>query len=129
MAAFVAAAPRLPRSLRFALRELRGARRGFGVFLGCLVLGVMAIAGIGSFAGALTQGLEREGRAILGGDAAFTLVQREASADERAVLESAGTLGTTALLRVMARTAGGDAALAEVKAVSAVGDGSASTTR
>ncbi|MFG1379520.1 ABC transporter permease [Xanthobacter autotrophicus] len=117
MAVLVATAPRLPRSLRFALRELRGARRGFGVFLGCLVLGVMAIAGIGSFAGALTQGLEREGRAILGGDAAFTLVQREASADERAALESAGTLGTTALLRVMARTAGGDAALAEVKAV------------
>ena len=109
--------PRGPRALRFALRELRGARRGFGVFLACLVLGVMAIAGIGSFAGALTQGLEREGRSILGGDAAFTLVQRQATPDERADLSARGTLGTVALLRAMARTQGGEAALAEVKAV------------
>ncbi len=40
----------LPPALRFALRELRGARRGFFVFLACLALGVMAIAGVGSFA-------------------------------------------------------------------------------
>ncbi|MEP9354604.1 FtsX-like permease family protein [Xanthobacter sp. KR7-65] len=110
---------RLPLAARLALRELRGAKRGFGIFLGCLVLGVTAIAGIGSFAGALTQGLEREGRAILGGDAAFTLVQRDMTAEERASLERHGTLGTVALLRAMARTEGGDAALAELKAVDA----------
>ncbi|QRG08236.1 FtsX-like permease family protein [Xanthobacter dioxanivorans] len=111
------ATPRLPLGLRFALRELRGARRGFGIFLGCLVLGVMAIAGIGSFAGALSRGLEREGRAILGGDAAFTVVQRQATAEERALLDAGGTVGTVALLRAMARTEAGEAALAEVKAV------------
>lgn len=119
MGAFVASGPRLPAAVRLALRELRGARRGFGVFLGCLVLGVTAIAGIGSFAGALTQGLEKEGRVILGGDIGLTVVQREMTAEERALLTPHGTLASTTLLRAMARTTDGEAALAEVKAVDA----------
>ena len=41
----------------------------------------MAIAGVGSFARSLADGLAREGRVILGGDLSFTLIQREASAD------------------------------------------------
>ena len=54
--------------LRFALREMRGGLRGFYVFIACIALGVMAIAGVGSFARSLTDGLAREGRVILGGD-------------------------------------------------------------
>ncbi|WP_454914668.1 ABC transporter permease [Xanthobacter sediminis] len=108
---------RLPLPLALALRELRGARRGFGIFLACLTLGVMAIAGIGSFARALTEGLEREGRAILGGDAAYTLVQREATPEELAEIGAGGTTGKVALLRAMARAQSGDAALVELKAV------------
>jgi putative ABC transport system permease protein len=34
-------------ALRLARRELRGGMSGLGVFLGCLVLGVGAIAAIG----------------------------------------------------------------------------------
>ena len=75
--------------LRFALRELRGGLRGFYVFIACIALGVMAIAGVGSFARSLTDGLAREGRVILGGDLSFSLIQREASAAERAFLERA----------------------------------------
>ena len=66
--------------LRFALRELRGGLRGFYVFIACIALGVMAIAGVGSVASGLADGLAREGRVILGGDLAFSLIQREASA-------------------------------------------------
>ena len=40
----------------------------------------MAIAGVGSFSESLTGGLAREGRTILGGDVAFSLIHREASA-------------------------------------------------
>ena len=105
------------RSLAFALGELRGARRGFGIFLACLALGVAAISGIGSFAGALSEGLEREGRAILGGDAAFTLSQREAEPRELGFFTLNGTVGRVATLRAMARGATGDAALVELKAV------------
>ena len=46
----------------------------------------MAIAGVGSFADSLADGLAREGRVILGGDVAFSLIHREASPQERAFL-------------------------------------------
>src|SRR5262245_12331001 len=75
---------------RLALRELRAGLRGFHVFIACLALGVMAIAGVGSFAQSLADGLAREGRVILGGDLAFSLVHREASAVEREFLERHG---------------------------------------
>lgn len=113
-------AARLPAGLAFALRELRGARQGFAVFLSCLAFGVAAIAGIGSFSRALSDGLEREGRAILGGDAAFTLTQREASDLELGFFSVRGEVSRVASLRAMARTAAGEAALAELKAVDAV---------
>lgn len=105
--------------LRFALRELRGGLRGFYVFIACIALGVMAIAGVGSFAESLTGGLVREGRTILGGDAAFSLIHREASAQERAFLASRGRLSVAATMRAMARTANDQSALVEVKAVDA----------
>jgi putative ABC transport system permease protein len=41
-------------ALRFALRELRGGLRGFYVFIACIALGVMAIAGVGSVAASLS---------------------------------------------------------------------------
>ena len=40
-------------ALRYALRELRGGLRGFYVFIACIALGVMAIAGVGSVAASL----------------------------------------------------------------------------
>ena len=83
-------ASRLALPLRFALRDLRGGLRGFYVFIACIALGVMAIAGVNSFASSLGDGLAREGRAILGGDLSFTLSQREADAAERAFLDRAG---------------------------------------
>lgn len=60
--------------LRFALRELRGGLHGFYVFITCIALGSMAIAGVSSLAASLADGLAREGRVILGGDLAFTLI-------------------------------------------------------
>ena len=104
--------------LRLALRELRGGLRGFLVFIACIALGVMTIAAVGSFARGLTDGLAREGRTILGADIAFSLLHREASADERAFLQRQGTLATAATMRAMARD-GERSALVELKAVDA----------
>ncbi|MPZ55860.1 MAG: FtsX-like permease family protein [Rhizobiales bacterium] len=131
MNAFVpSAAGRAPRRawllpLRFALRELRGGLRGFAVFVACIALGVMAIAGVGSFAASLADGLAREGSVILGGDMAFSLIHREASSAERAFLEGHGAVSVAATTRSMARAAapaGGNSAdqrtaLVELKAV------------
>src|SRR2546421_458213 len=45
--------------LRLALRELRAGVRGFYVFIACIALGVMAIAGVGAVAASLSDGLAR----------------------------------------------------------------------
>src|SRR6201996_2820694 len=84
--------------LRFAWRELRGGLRGFYVFIACIALGVMAIAGIGSVAASLGDGMAREGRTLLGGDVAYSLIQREAKPDEVAFLRSRGEVSSTASL-------------------------------
>ncbi len=105
---------------RYALRELRGGLRGFYVFIACIALGSMAIAGVGSLAASLGEGLAREGRVILGGDLAFTLIQREAAPNERAFLQSQGTLSSSVTLWAMARDPSGKATLVELKAVDGV---------
>ncbi len=108
----------LARAGRFALRELRGGLAGFFVFLALIALGVAAIAAVGSVSRATTEGLAHEGAVILGGDIAVTLVQRQATAEERAFLEGEGSVSEIASLRGMARrTDGGDQALVEIKAV------------
>jgi putative ABC transport system permease protein len=104
-------------ALRYALRELRGGLRGFYVFIACIALGVMAIAGVGSVAASLSEGLAREGRTLLGGDVAFSLIQREAKPNEVAFLRSRGQVSVAATLRAMARTSDGRLALVELKAV------------
>ncbi len=103
--------------LRFALRELRGGLRGFYVFIACIALGVMAIAGVNAVASGLAEGLAREGRVILGGDLSFSLSLREATQNERTFIESHGRMSLAATLRAMARTPDGRTALVEVKAV------------
>ncbi|MEH2593040.1 ABC transporter permease [Bradyrhizobium sp. AZCC 1721] len=102
---------------RYALRELRGGLRGFYVFIACIALGVMAIAGVGSVAASLSEGLTREGRTLLGGDVAFSLIQREAKPEELAFLRARGQVSVAAALRVMARASDGKLALVELKAV------------
>ncbi len=103
--------------LRFALREMRGGLRGFYVFIACIALGCMAIAGVSSLAASLTSGLARQGQVILGGDLAFTLIQRETTPSERAFLDSHGKVSSVATMRAMARSADGKATLVEMKAV------------
>jgi putative ABC transport system permease protein len=104
-------------AFRYALRELRGGLRGFYVFIACIALGVMAIAGVGSVAASLGDGLAREGRTLLGGDVAFSMIQREAKPDDVAFLRSRGSLSIAATLRAMARAGDGKLALVELKAV------------
>jgi putative ABC transport system permease protein len=104
-------------SLRIALRELRGGVRGFGVFLACLAIGVTAIAGVGSFARALSDGMLREGSRILGGDIAFSLIHRQAGPAEMDFFKSQGAVSEIASMRAMTRATNGSATLVELKAV------------
>jgi putative ABC transport system permease protein len=54
---------------------------------------------------------------ILGGDLAFTLIQREATQQEMAFLDAHGKTSIVATMRAMARTTDGQATLVELKAV------------
>jgi putative ABC transport system permease protein len=104
-------------ALRLAVRELRAGLAGFRIFVACIALGVMAIAAVGSFAHSLADGLAREGRVILGGDMSFSLIHREATAEERAYLAARGQVSVAATMRAMARLADARASLVEIKAV------------
>ena len=76
---------------RIARRELRGGLRGFRVFLSCLILGVAAIAAVGSVRESIRAGLEREGATILGGDAELELTYRFAEPEELAWMQANST--------------------------------------
>jgi putative ABC transport system permease protein len=107
----------LPFGLRFALRDLLGDPRGFSIFIACIVIGVAAISGVAGLSRSLAEGLAREGRTILGGDASFSLVSRELSPEQRAYFEARGRLSEVSLMRAMARRDDGEAAMVEIKAV------------
>lgn len=107
----------LPFGLRFALRDLLGDPRGFGIFIACIVIGVAAISGVSGLARSLSEGLAREGRTILGGDASFSMVARDFTPEQRSFFEARGRLSEISLMRAMARRDDGEAALVEIKAV------------
>ncbi len=110
----------LPLAFRLALRELRGGLRGFHVFVACIALGVAAIAGVNSVSSALTEGISSEGRVILGGDIAFEIQHREATAEELAFFASRGEVGIVAEMRSMLRRADGEGqVLVELRGVDA----------
>ena len=62
---------------------MRNGLRGFRIFLACLALGIAAIAAIGSVREGIQAGLDREGAALLGGDAEIQLTYRFAEEEER----------------------------------------------
>jgi len=107
-------------ALTIARRELRGGLKGFRIFLACLTLGVGAIATVQSVSGGILDGLQRDGRAILGGDVALRILYREATPEQRAWLEERGRVVAAAEMRAMARDPAdpANAALVELKGVS-----------
>lgn len=104
--------------LKFAFRELRGGLGGFRIFMACLILGVTAIAAVGSLTQAIEDSLTREGRTILSGDFEVRRFQRELSPEVQADVAALGSLSVSARLRTMARVADtGKSTLVELRAV------------
>ncbi len=105
---------------RLARRELRGGLHGFRILLACLILGVAAIAGVGSVSQAILSSLASDAREILGGDVALRLIHRPATAEQQDHLAASGDVAGFVDLRAMARAnaPGNDRrALVELKAV------------
>src|SRR5689334_10642563 len=89
--------------LRIARRELRGGLGGFWIYLACLALGAWAIAAAGSVTESFSRGLALESRLLLGGDAAITISQREATDEEMAWLSERGKVSAAAQVDLMGR--------------------------
>ncbi|MBG3877434.1 permease, partial [Desulfovibrio oxamicus] len=115
-------------AFRLALRELRSGQRRLAVFLGCMFLGVFAIAAVGSISEAVRAGLARDARALTGGDASVEFATPRPSTDELAWLSARGTVSQVLSLRGMARsatpggpsgTSGEDTAMVALKGVDA----------
>lgn len=102
---------------RMVRREIPHSLRHFAILIACIALGVGAIVAVISLSRALEGGLAREGRTILGADAAFTLIQREANTAEQAALARHGTIARIIASRAMGRAANGESLLVEVKSV------------
>ena len=108
----------MPLYLQWALRELRGGLRGFGVFLSCIILGVAAIASVGALRDAVMAGINENGQVILGGD--IELRQTNLPIEQNVIdyLAENGRVGQTITMRGMASSvASGDRTLVEIKSV------------
>jgi putative ABC transport system permease protein len=103
---------------RLAARELRAGTHGFRLFIACLILGVAAIAGIGSISAAAVAGIAANAKAILGGDMEVRLTHRDATPDELAAIERYGQVSHVIEMRAMAKpiTDGALPVLVELKA-------------
>ena len=111
----------LSTSARFAARELRGGLGGFRIFLACLALGVAAIAAVGSVRAAIEAGLEREGAALLGGEAELDFTYRFASDAEwawmRGVADAVSEIADFRSMAVVDGPDGPERGLTQIKAV------------
>lgn len=106
-----------------ARRELRGGLAGFRIFLLCLLLGVAAIAAVGTVRSAIDAGLNGEAATLLGGDAEMSFSHRTATENERAwIAENSLESSEIISFRSMAQAHSGDSpdvGLSQVKAVDA----------
>lgn len=101
---------------RIARRDLSARFRGLRLLLVCLVLGVGALAAIGTLTGSIERELTTRGRAILDGDIEATVWQRLPDQKEAAAFAALGTVSSGTRLQAMA-TANGAAVPIELKAV------------
>lgn len=105
-------------AVKYAARELRGGLKGFRIFVACLILGVAAIAGVGTLSSSISEGLRANGRVILGGDVDVRLTSRPATEIESNWLQSKGRVSEIQVLRAMVGPPTGDQRLlSELKAV------------
>ncbi len=90
----------------------------FRIFAACLILGVAAIAGVGSLTTSIVEGLRQEGRSLLGGDVELRLTHGPIPSDALAYLEQDATVSAVRSIRGMVyNPQSGVRTLTEVKAV------------
>lgn len=108
----------LPTAAKLARRELRGGLRGFRIFLACIILGVAAIALVGTIRESISAGLSADGATLLGGDAEMDFTYRFATKAEQDWMKAtADQTSEIVEFRSMATVPGGARSLSQIKAV------------
>ena len=79
--------------LSLARRELRGAFKGFNVFLTCLALGVAAVAAVGQLNAFVKNSLSADAKTIQGGDISVRRVHLPLDPPDLELLRSLGAGG------------------------------------
>lgn len=97
---------------RLARRDLRGGLGELWILVAGIALGVALMAAVGSLAGGALEAMKAGARQAVGGDISLRLFHAPPTPEQRAFLETLGTISVTAELRT--RVGG---RLAEVKAV------------
>ncbi|MFA7439534.1 MAG: FtsX-like permease family protein [Sphingomonadaceae bacterium] len=103
-------------AMKLALREARGGPGALRLLFVCLLLGVFALAGVGSLESAIRAGLAAEGQTLLGGDVEARLTQMPPSAEQRATIMEYGETSESVRMRAMLHSTDRQL-LAELKAV------------
>ncbi|KZE17727.1 MULTISPECIES: ABC transporter permease [Sphingomonas] len=101
----------------FARRELDARFRGLRLLLVCLILGVGALAAIGSLTRSITGELAARGQSLLGGDLELSVSQRPADPAERRAMAKLGRVSETLRMQSMGVNFDGQTAPIELKAV------------
>ena len=106
-------------AFRVARRECRSGTRGFKIFVMCLMLGVAAIAAIGSVSEGIKAAIDNDGRLLLGGDVDIRLTHSPATRNQLVWLKQNSTsLSQVVQMRVMTQSVDKtQSILAELKAV------------
>lgn len=106
--------------LRLARRELRGGVRGLWTFLGCLAIGVAAMAAVGTLSQAFKAAVEGEAAALMGGDLEVSLSHKPLTPAQLSRLDAWGRVSHIVEMRAMASRGEGTQArraLVSLKAV------------
>lgn len=105
--------------LRYAMRDLKGAWPAFRIMLLCLVLGVATLTAVQLTSRHVLDGIQNNGRTILGGDMVVRTLYKPApdALQTWFVAQGARVLTTTELRAMLVKPVGGDSTLVELKAV------------
>ncbi len=88
---------------KLAQRELRAGLGGFRIFLGCLGIGVAAIAGVGTISSSITAGLNIQAKSLLGGDVDLRSQNRPNTTEQdQYLIENSFAMSKIQELRAMA---------------------------
>lgn len=96
-------------AIRIGLLDMRGDLRRFGLLIICLAVGTALIAGVSSVGASIRQAVEENAAVLMGGDVELSRADRQATADELALISRFGRVSYVVDTNVRAEVGSSDA--------------------